>query len=172
MPNHAFQLGALEAPFRFAAAKSGSAPSAGLPNCTPFGPIIERELAACRRNGTSLVVLSIGLDGFESVGLRHGQVVEAQLLQAVWDRLRNHLRGSDLAVRVGNAEFGAVLRNAAGAAAALVDARLSHALSQPYGIGTLEIVLKAWAGVAIYPQAGGTGEALAAAAVQDLSAKR
>jgi diguanylate cyclase (GGDEF)-like protein len=171
MPDQAFQLSAPNVPLR-ASAKASAVPAPGLPNHTPLGPITDRELAACRRNGTSLAVLAIGLSGLESVAHCHGRAVENQLLHAVWQRLRNHLRGSDVAVHVGDREFGAILLNATGSTAALVDARLSEALSQPYGIGELEIVISARIGVAVYPQAGTTGEALAAAAAQNVIAKR
>lgn len=171
MPDHAFQLSAPNVPLR-SSAKASAVPATGLPNHTPLGPSIDRELAACRRNGTSLAVLCIGFSGLESVAHCHGHAVENELLNAVWSRLRNHLRGSDVAVHVGEREFGAILLNAAGSTAAIVHARLSAALSQPYGIGELEIVISARIGAAIYPQAGTTGEALAAAAAQNVIAKR
>lgn len=164
MADHAFPVSAPRAVLR-STAKASAVPAAGLPACTPFGLVIDRELAMCRRNGSSLVVLSIGLDDFEAVGRCHGAEVATQVLQALWNRLRNHLRGSDLAVRFGTSEFGALLLNAAWPAAAIVDARLSEAISQPYGIGPLEIVVSARTGAAVYPRAGTSGEALMAAAL-------
>jgi diguanylate cyclase (GGDEF)-like protein len=146
--------------------------AAELPNRALLGPIVDRQLALCRRNGTSLVVLSIGFDGFESVAERHGPGVEAQVLHAAWNRFKNHLRGSDVAVRAGQREFGAVLLDAGGLAAAIVDARLTDALSRSYGIGAHEIVISACIGVAIYPFAGCTGDALVAAAAQNAIAMR
>jgi diguanylate cyclase (GGDEF)-like protein len=164
MPDHAFPVSAPNAVLR--SPTKASVVPAGLPACAPLGPVIDRELAMCRRNGSSLVVVSIVLDDFESVAQRHGDEVAAQVLQALWNRLRNHLRGSDLAMRVGASEFGAVLLNAAWPAAAIVEARVSDAIMQPYGIGTLEILLAARTGAAVYPRAGSSGEALIAAAVQ------
>lgn len=150
---------------------AGAKPAGGLPDCAPLGPVIDRELAACRRNGSSLVVLSIAVDGLEAVGRQHGEAIAHELLQAAWNRLRNHLRGSDLAVRVGASEFGAVLVNASWPAAAIVDARITAALSQPYGIGSREIAMTARTGAAIYPRAGTTGDTLLAAATQASTAK-
>ena len=165
MPDHAFPVSAPNVLLRFSA-KASAVPATDLPDGTPLGPVVDRELAACRRSGAPLVVLSIELAGLEFVAQQHGQAVEHQVLQAVWNRLRNHLRASDRALRVGGAEFGAILLNAAGLAAAIVDARLSRSLSQPYGIGTLEIVISARTGFAVYPQTGTTGEALVGAATQ------
>jgi diguanylate cyclase (GGDEF)-like protein len=165
MSDHAFPVHAPTMVLR-SAGKASVVPATGLPACAPLGPVIDRELAMCRRNGSSLVVMSIGLDHFESVGQRHGDEVATQVLQALWNRFRNHLRGSDLAVRVGPSEFGAVLVNAGWPAAAIVDARLSDALTQPYGIGPLEIVVSARTGAAVYPRAGSSGDALLNAAIQ------
>jgi diguanylate cyclase (GGDEF)-like protein len=145
-------------------ADAGSAPTAGLPKCEPLGPIVDRQLAVCRRNGTSLAVILIGLDGFESIEPQYRHAVENQLLYAVWNRLRGHLRATDLPVRVGPTEFAAILLDAAVPTAGLVDTRLIDSLSQPYGFGALEIVISARTGVAVYPQAGTSGDALAKAA--------
>ena len=163
MPDHAFQVSALTVAPR-TSTDAGSEPASGLPKCEPLGPIVDRQLAMCRRNGTSLAVIVIGLEGFESIEpqLRHS--AESQLLYAAWNRLRGHLRATDLSVRLGTAEFGVVLPDSAGPTAAIVDARLIDSLSQPYGIGEQEIVISARAGVAVYPQSGTTGEALADAA--------
>jgi diguanylate cyclase (GGDEF)-like protein len=167
MPDHAFQVSASTVAPR-AGAEASAVPVAALPNRALLGPIVDRQLAVCRRNGASLVVLSIG---FESLAQRYGSAVETQVLHAAWNRLKNHLRGSDIAVRVGGHEFGAVLLNAAEPTAVIVDARLSAVLSQPYGIGALEVVLSARMGAAVYPQAGSTGEALAVAAVKNAAAR-
>lgn len=165
MPDPAFQpLAVLALPKP--AAKARAVPATSLPEHAPFGPIVDRQLAACRRNGTTLVVLSIGLAGLEAVRECHGHAVESQLLQAIWNRLVTRLRGSDIAVRAGGAEFGAILLNAGAAIAALVDARLSEELCEPYGIGAREIVISVRTGVAVYPQAGNTGEALVQAAIR------
>ena len=66
MPEHAFQPSAPTVALR-ALAEESAMPGAGLPNRAPFEPIVDRQLAACRRNGTSVVVLSVGLVGFESI---------------------------------------------------------------------------------------------------------
>jgi diguanylate cyclase (GGDEF)-like protein len=163
MTDHVFPFGLPRVPPR-SLAKASDVHATRLPSPTPLGPLIDRQLATARRNGTTFVVLRLDLDGFASVGARYGQAVADQVLHAAWNRLRNRLRTTDVAVRVGRRDFGVVLFDAARPAASIVDARLTAALSQPYGIGALDVVLMARVGVAIYPQAGTTGEALAAAA--------
>lgn len=165
MPNHALHLSALTTMLR-PAAEASSVPATGLPNHGRLGSIVDRQLAACRRNGTTLVVLAISLYGLEAVRQRYGDAVGKQVLHAAWTRLRSRLRASDLVVHVGNDEFGAVLLNAGGPAALVVDPRVAKALCEPYGIGALEVVISVRTGVAVYPQAGSTGEALAGAAAQ------
>lgn len=145
---------------------ASAVPESGLPGPEPLGPIIERQLSACRRNGTMLAVLSISLHGLDAVRHCHGAVIEAQVRQAAWARLRSRLRGSDLAVHIGGDAYGAVLLNAGRLAAGLVDSRVAGALCEPYGIDTLGIVISVRSGVAVFPQAGSNGAALAAAAAQ------
>ena len=164
MPDHAFQLSRPNVAPR--TSEAGALPAAGLPKCEAFGPVIDRQLAVCRRSGTSLAVLVVGLDGFESIEPPYRHAIENQLLYAAWNRLRGRLRATDLSVRIGEAEFGVILPDAAGPTAAIVDARLMGSLSQPYGIGALEVVLSARVGVAVYPQSATTGEVLATAARQ------
>ena len=165
MPDHAFQVSTPTVALR-TSAETGSAPTGGLPRCESLGPIVDRQLAACRRNGTSLAVIVISLGGLESIEPHFRHAVENQLLYAAWNRLRGHLRTTDLSVRVGATEFAAILPDAAGVAAEIVEARLMDSLTQPYGIGALEIVMSARAGAAVYPHAGATGEALTSAARQ------
>lgn len=143
---------------------ASAVPASGLPCPEPLGPAIERQLAACRRNGSMLAVLSISLHGLDAVRHCHGETVEQQLRQAAWARLRSRLRGSDLTLRVGLDEFGAVLLNAGRLAAGIVEARMAGALCEPYGIGELELVISIRVGAAVYPHAGSGGEALADAA--------
>lgn len=143
---------------------ASTVPESRLPNPEPLGPAIERQLAACRRNGTMLAVLSISLHGLDAVRQCHGEAVEEQVRQAAWARLRGRLRGSDRVVRVGPDEFGAVLLNAGRLAAGIVEARVAGALSDAYGIDELEIVISIRVGAAVFPHAGSTGEKLADAA--------
>jgi len=165
MPDHAFKVSASTVAPR-TTTDAGSEPASGPPKCEPLGPVVDRQLAVCRRNGTSLAVIVISLGGFESIEPQFRLGVESQLLCAAWNRLRGHLRATDLSVRLGATEFGVVLPDSAGPTAAIVDARLIDSLSQPYGIGELEIVVSARAGVAVYPQSGMTGEALESEARQ------
>ena len=127
-------------------------------------PLVDQQLAACRRSGASLVVMSISLEQLDAAEQRHGPAIRHRLLQAAWTRLTNTLRASDIAVHVGHDELGAIVLRAAEPAAAVVDARVIAALCAPYSIAGVDIALTARTGFAVYPQAGITGEDLVRAA--------
>lgn len=143
-----------------------SAAGAGVPMPAAFVPVVDRQLAACRRNGTSIVVVSVALEGIDTIAMRHGQAIADQLLEAAWHRFRSRLRGSDVTLRLDGTEFGAVLLNAAASAAVSVEARLPGALSELYSIEALEIGIAVRVGLAIYPQGGSSGAALVRAALR------
>ena len=165
MPESAFPSAAPTGTSR-ALSMAGSIAGAGMPMTSAFVPVVDRQLAACRRNGTSIVVVSVALEGIETIAMRHGRAIADQLLQSAWHRFRSRLRGSDVTLHLEGAEFGAVLLNAAASAAVSVEARLPAALSELYSVETLEIGIAARVGLAIYPQGGTSGGALVRAAVR------
>lgn len=88
---------------------------------------VERELATGRRSGTRLAVMV----------LRFGALAEPRspaLLLAMGERLRGHLRASDLVSQLGEEGFGVVLRRAAHPHLAAIQQRLHTALNAPYGM--------------------------------------
>jgi len=139
-------------------------PATGVPPNERFAPLVERQLAACRRYGAGLAVLSISLDGLRTVRERHGATLEERVLDAAWQRLKSRLRASDTVARVGPDSFGAILMNAAVSGAASVEARLFDELSAPYRIGSLVVEIMAYTGVAVYVNTGMTAEELVQAA--------
>lgn len=86
---------------------------------------VERELMACRRSGGRLAVLV----------LRFEALIEPTLLAAMGERLRGHVRSSDLVFQLGEQGFGVVLRGAAHPHLAAIQERLHAALNAPYGLG-------------------------------------
>lgn len=171
MPDRAFQVNAPNEAPRDSAKEDALSP-AELPNRTPIHPVVERQLANARRSATPLTVVTVALDGVDSIRERYGVRIESRLLQAAWNRLKSHLRATDLSVRTGNAEFGAVLPEAGKVTAALVQTRILDALARPYGIETLAIAVAVRVGIAVYPDDGTTGEALVQAAAAACAADR
>ncbi len=80
-------------------------PLTGLYNRRFAEPCIEAEVLRSRRNGTPLTLLMLDLDGFKQINDRYGHAAGDVALQAVAERLRKAVRGSDLAARMGGDEF-------------------------------------------------------------------
>ncbi len=170
MPDPAFQNNP-PATQRRASATAGPATESSLPPCSDFESFVNRQLSLCRRRRMSMAVLSIAIQGIDSVEHQHGQAVAQQLLLAAWSRLKNNLRTSDLIARIDGSTFAAVLLGASESTAVCVQKRLAQVLAQAYSIGPLELALRAVPGFAVYPKTGPSAAALIAAATQSRTIK-
>jgi diguanylate cyclase (GGDEF)-like protein len=104
----------------------------GLPNRSSF----VTSMQATIDDGRPAVVLFLDLDGFKRVNDELGHHTGDRLLSAVADRLRQCLRGADVAGRFGGDEF-LVLLDGVTPGAALDDlvARIRDAIRAPYRFG-------------------------------------
>jgi diguanylate cyclase (GGDEF)-like protein len=142
----------------------------GLANRYLFAQVAQERLALAQRDQGHLAFIAIDLDNFKTVNDTQGHGVGDALLREVAARLRLNIRSSDLAARVGGDEF-FVLAGVAGESVAIQFAeRLIAALSVAYPEVTSEV--SASVGIAIYPQAGASLEALMYAADQALNAAK
>jgi len=89
-------------------------PLTGLPNRVAFEREFERMLAQARRSGQTVGVLFMDLDGFKPVNDTYGHQTGDELLRVLGERLRERLRVSDMASRIGGDEFGVILWNVSG----------------------------------------------------------
>ncbi|AMO37981.1 hypothetical protein AC731_014180 [Thauera humireducens] len=136
-------------------------PLTGLPNRVLLQDRLERALASAQRNGTSLAMLFIDLDGFKPVNDRYGHDTGDALLQAVAKRLRGTLRHSDTAARIGGDEFVVLLPVLAETQdAGLIAAKLRTAIASPFEIDGHRITISASIGLALYPRDGDTASEL------------
>lgn len=125
-------------------------PLTNLPNRSLLKDRIEQALIRAQRNETSIAVLFLDLDNFKSVNDRYGHLTGDQLLIAVGDRLRQHLRASDTAARLGGDEFVVLLEvKNANDPVMLVAERLRRALHVPLLLEPVPIVLSVSIGIAI-----------------------
>lgn len=138
-----------------------------LPARVPFGATIDRQIAICRRYESPLAVLCFGIDNLTALEQQHGQIIEHQVLCSAWARLTAGLREQDVSFHTGRGEFGVAVRNALAPIAAVIAARITALLCEPYRVNDLEIRITFSAGYAVFAQ-GSTddGSALAAAATQ------
>ncbi len=111
------------------------------------------------RNGQSLALLFVDLDGFKSVNDQHGHATGDLLLIEVAKRLRDCVRLTDTVNRLGGDEFTVTLEGAGGedSVAALCE-RIVEALSRPYELGDKRVVSTPSIGAAVLE----AGESLSA----------
>ena len=95
------------------------------------------ELLRAARYKTSLAVLLLDLDYFKSVNDTYGHKAGDVVLQGVGERLREALRGTDLAGRFGGEEFLVVLPQTDIAGACVLGERIRQSIAEaPFDVGS------------------------------------
>lgn len=119
----------------------------GLQNRRSIMEMLESHLV---NHHGSVAAIYLDLDHFKPVNDRHGHHVGDQLLQAVADRLRDHIRGTDRVGRHGGDEFLVVCPGIEDAAAALgLARRVQRAFDTPFSLSGITIEMCASVGVAV-----------------------
>ena len=77
----------------------------GLPNARSLFVHLSRELARCRRTGTSLAVMVCDLDNFKQINDLYGHLEGDNLLKDFASHLKEVCRGYDYVARMGGDEF-------------------------------------------------------------------
>ena len=122
----------------------------GLPNRALFADRLAESLARAERLGSPVGMLFLDLDGFKTINDGLGHAVGDDLLVAVGQRLRDCIRGGDVAVRFGGDEFGLLLEGINDASgAARVAERILAAMRQPFELAGRSISIGASIGVAV-----------------------
>lgn len=138
---------------------AGQDPLSGLPNRLLFGQTLDAALrrlddqirAGEQSGGFALMFLD--LDRFKEVNDAHGHQAGDALIQEVAHRLRHLLEPGDTLARFGGDEF-AVLQNGVGSDedARVVAARILHALSEAFTIGSNSVNVGVSIGIALAPR--------------------
>ncbi|MBA3463275.1 MAG: GGDEF domain-containing protein, partial [Deltaproteobacteria bacterium] len=124
----------------------------GLPNRLLLADRIERAMARADRQGDTVAVLFLDLDGFKRVNDTLGHEAGDQVLKQAAFRILSSVRAVDTAARRGGDEFTVVLEKVRSAEdVRVVTARLLEELSQPYAVTGVEAQLSASIGVSLYP---------------------
>ncbi|WP_456828083.1 putative bifunctional diguanylate cyclase/phosphodiesterase [Bradyrhizobium sp. USDA 4518] len=111
--------------------------------------------------GKRVAVMCIDLDLFKNVNDSFGHPAGDCVLRQVADRLRSHVRGDNLAARLGGDEFAVLLgADISPNEASDFAAQLIQTLSAPYEIGGNEVVIGASIGIALSPGDGTSTEEL------------
>ncbi len=107
-------------------------PLTGLANRSAFTDRLEEALARARRSGVPVGLLMLDLDDFKPVNDTYGHHAGDAVLVELAHRLREGIRTTDLAARMGGDEFSIILEDAGDAhEVAALSARLEAALAEP-----------------------------------------
>lgn len=135
-------------------------PLTALPNRRLFMEHIERTYEKCRRTRGKAALLFLDIDYFKTVNDTLGHGAGDVLLKEIADRLKEGLRGEDIASRLGGDEFVVLLSDVTRDSTDPLKATLSLAqrvqsiLCAPYNINGQELKITVSMGVALFPTAG------------------
>lgn len=145
-----------------------------LPNRLFFQSALQRHVAASCREASLMALMFIDLDSFKAVNDQHGHDAGDAVLREVAQRMSRVLRSHDVLCRLGGDEFGLILPELPGEAAAeQLALRLIAAVREPLHVGGQLMPIGATVGLAFCP--GDESEAaqlLVAADVAMYAAKR
>lgn len=134
----------------------------GLPNRALFDDRMAVALASARRDDGGLALLFVDIDDFKPINDRLGHVVGDRVLEGVAARIRQSIRESDTAARIGGDEFVVLLPGIASAEDARVVAdKIRAAIDRPFMIDGGELAVSVSMGLAHYPQDGSDSTTLA-----------
>jgi diguanylate cyclase (GGDEF)-like protein/PAS domain S-box-containing protein len=119
----------------------------GLFNRRGLQVVGEQALYKARRDGTSVVVFFIDLDGLKRINDTLGHGVGDDAIRALAGVLRGIVRESDIAARIGGDEFAVLLFDESGDAAAHVVERIGQGVASAREAHSLQFDLSASVGV-------------------------
>jgi diguanylate cyclase (GGDEF)-like protein/PAS domain S-box-containing protein len=124
----------------------------GLPNRSLLADRLQQAIASARRQGQSVAVCFLDLDGFKEVNDTHGHDAGDDLLIEAAHRLSSAIRDSDTVARLGGDEF-ILLLESPGSEEELSTTlnRVLLDIANPYQIKGQELHVSASIGVALYP---------------------
>ncbi len=123
------------------------------------------EMARVTREGGSLALMWLDLDGFKDINDRYGHPAGDNALAEVAERMRSSIRGEALFARMGGDEFCLLITDVAqlGQLEFIAD-RLLHVLRSPLDVGTSTCHLTGSIGIALFPSDAATVDGLLQAA--------
>ena len=132
-----------------------------LPNRALFNDRINQAFAHARRSGENFALMFMDLDRFKLINDTLGHVMGDRVLQLVSERILDCLRAEDTLCRFGGDEFSLLLPNVSSKeSVSSVAEKILKAVRQPFQVNNHELYLSLSLGIAMYPFAGETREAL------------
>ena len=136
----------------------------GLPNARSLFLQLDRELARCKRDATSLTVMVGDMDGFKQINDRFGHLEGNRVLRLFAQALKESCREYDYVARMGGDEF-VVVAPGLPADVAVKKADQLRALAKQAGVEVCaEDILSLSVGQAVFPDDGKDAEELLAEA--------
>ena len=136
----------------------------GLPNARSLFLELDRELARCKRDESSLTVMVCDMDGFKQINDRFGHLEGNRVLRLFAQALKESCREYDYVARMGGDEF-VIIAPGLPSEAAAKRADQVRALAKQAGLEVCaEDILSLSVGQAVYPDDGKDAEALLAEA--------
>jgi diguanylate cyclase (GGDEF)-like protein/putative nucleotidyltransferase with HDIG domain len=136
----------------------------GLPNARSLFLQLDRELARCKRDNSTLTVMVSDMDGFKQINDRFGHLEGNRVLRLFAQALKDSCREYDYVARMGGDEF-VVIAPGLEADAAGKKAEQMRALARQAGSDVCgEDILSLSVGRAMYPEDGNDAEQLLAEA--------
>jgi len=132
-----------------------------LPNRTLLEDRLNMAISQAARNKQKFAIMFLDLDRFKWVNDTLGHTMGDRLLQTVSQRLEHSLRKGDTLARFGGDEFALILplvqrREDAG----VIAEKILNEFKLPFMIDDHELFVSASIGIALYPEAGSTMDAL------------
>ena len=128
----------------------------GLPNRVLLADRLQQAMLHTQRQGRTVAVAYIDLDGFKAINDQYGHDTGDQLLTSLSGHMKRALREGDTLARMGGDEFVAILRDLTDATSTTpLLARLLAAAGEAFHTGGHVLRVSASLGVTFYPQADG-----------------
>jgi len=133
----------------------------GLPNRRLLFELADKALETTRRAGSILGVLFMDMDDFKPINDNFGHAAGDNALVEISERLKNHVRASDIVARIGGDEFVAILTNVNTIAdIERVADKLLAMCNKPINLGQDSPSIGLSMGIAVFPTDGSTMEEL------------
>ncbi|GAA1131175.1 GGDEF domain-containing protein [Arthrobacter flavus] len=124
-------------------------PLTGLANRTLLHDRLNQALSLSQRTGTSVMVITVDIDGFKPVNDSYGHATGDALLVELAQRLQSCIRGGDTAARNGGDEFTLILPGTPRAEAPSMAGRILAAVSPPFSLPGVELDMSVSVGLAV-----------------------
>lgn len=124
----------------------------GLPNRRALFNLLPLAVARAKRNQIALALLFLDLDGFKQINDTQGHDAGDTVLRVVASRLRDCIRQTDTAVRLGGDEFTVVLENLRHG---ITDAnhmaeKILAVIQRPIPLGSMAVTISASIGIVLH----------------------